>query len=295
MSTPLLDAETVRQLERLRLRSLTAVIAGLSGERQGTPRAARVEFADHRPYTPGDELRRVDWNVYARLRQLIVKVGPEEGRLSLAVLVDTSRSMRFGEPSKRRHAQRMAACVGAVALLRGDAAQVFAAGDGRVRALARLDGPRQMHALAAELEELPDAVTTGLAACLRDLRRSNRDPDLAVLISDMALPDDEIAETIDLLGGTARAASLIHVIAPQERETGLRGPVELRDAESGRTISATIGEPAAVAYEDRFAAFAAGVELRCRRDGVGYVRADTDVEPLDTLVAHVRDAALAYT
>jgi uncharacterized protein (DUF58 family) len=294
VTAPLLDAETVRQLERLRLRSLTAVIAGLSGERQGTPRAARVEFSDHRPYTPGDELRRVDWNVYARLRQLIVKVGPQEGRLSLALLVDTSRSMRFGEPSKWRHAQRLAACIGAVALLRGDAAQVFAAGDGRVQALARLDGPRQMLGLAAELETLPEAVATGLAECLRDLRRSSGDPDLAVLISDMSVPADETDAAISLLAGSARAASLIHVVAPQERDTVLRGPVELRDAESGRTVSATLTDQAAAAYRDRFADFAAGIELRCRREGVGYVRADTDVEPLDALIGHAGDASLSY-
>ncbi len=292
--TELLDAETVRQLERLRLSTLTAVVAGLSGERQGNARVPRVEFSDYRPYIAGDDLRRIDWNVYARLRQLVVKVGPEDGRLSIAILVDTSRSMRFGEPSKSRQAQRLAACLGAIALLKGDAAQVFSVGDGRAVPLPRLDGPRQMVALSEEIEGMPTAVETGLAEGVRDFRRSPAHPDLVALISDVNLPEAEIDETLALLGGTARSTSLIHVIAPQERSTDLRGPVELRDSETGRTISTTLTDERAGDYARRFEQFTASIEQRCRRESVGYVRANTDSAPLDLLLEHASDAALAY-
>ncbi|MDX6537820.1 MAG: hypothetical protein QOD37_2161, partial [Gaiellales bacterium] len=86
---PLLDGELLRQLDRLRLSTLTAIVAGLVGERQGRARVARLEFADYRPYVPGDELRRIDWNIYRRLHQLVVKMGAEDGRLSLVLLLDT--------------------------------------------------------------------------------------------------------------------------------------------------------------------------------------------------------------
>ena len=126
-------------------------MAGLVGEREGRASVARLEFADYRPYIAGDELRRIDWNIYRRLQQLVVKVGAEDGRLSLALLVDTSRSMRVGEPSTFRAAQRMTAALAAIALLRGDQAEVHTLGDGRSRPLVRLDGPRQITALEREL------------------------------------------------------------------------------------------------------------------------------------------------
>ena len=101
----LLDDETLRQLERLSLPLLRALTPGLAGERQGPATGPRADFADYRRYVPGDDLRRVDWNVYARLRQLAVKVGAEEGRLALVVLLDTSRSMLLGTPEKLLHAR----------------------------------------------------------------------------------------------------------------------------------------------------------------------------------------------
>ena len=151
-----------------------------------------------------------------------------------------------------------------------------------------------MIALTDEIERMPTATQTGLAASIRDYRRSPAQPDLVALISDLNLPQDEIDQSLALLGGSARSASLIHVIAPQERTIDLRGPVELRDSESGRTISTTLTDERAGDYARRFAEFTESVERGCRREGIGYVRADTDVEPLDLLLSHARDAALAY-
>ncbi|MDX6570180.1 MAG: hypothetical protein QOH15_2758, partial [Gaiellales bacterium] len=137
---PLLDAGLLRQLERLHFSTLTAIVAGLVGEREGRARVARLEFADYRPYVAGDELRRIDWSIYRRLHQLVVKIGIEDGRLSLALLVDASRSMRVGRPSKQRAAARLTAALGAIALLRGDQADVHVLGDGHSKRIVRLDG-----------------------------------------------------------------------------------------------------------------------------------------------------------
>src|ERR1700741_4803715 len=88
----LLDAGTLRAIERLTLVSLDAVIAGVAGPRASEMRGFALEFADYRAYAPGDDLRQLDWHVYMRLRELLVKVGPLEGRLEVDLLVDTNRS-----------------------------------------------------------------------------------------------------------------------------------------------------------------------------------------------------------
>jgi uncharacterized protein (DUF58 family) len=289
---PLLDAELLRQLDRLRLSTLTAIVAGLVGERQGRARVARLEFADYRPYVPGDELRRIDWNIYRRLHQLVVKVGAEDGRLSLALLLDTSRSMRVGTPSKFRAAQRMAAALAAIALLRGDQAEVHGLGDGRSRSLVRLDGPRRITQLVHELERLPEALGTGLAPALADYARVGLPTDVAMLISDAHVPPEELEQALRTLASCARTAGLIHVVAADEAETDLRGPVELRDAETGRVIETTLDEVSATQYAERFAGFQDAVREQCREHAVRYLRARSDEDVLELLLAHAADVAV---
>src|ERR1700760_3585169 len=129
---PLLSTGDVRKLERLSLTSLSAIEAGFTGQREGPTRtAAGIEFAEHRRYTPGDDIRRIDWGVYGRMRELLVKTAPSESRIWMSLMIDASRSMDAGEPNKLWYARRLAALLGTVALLRSDSVQVHMLADGR--------------------------------------------------------------------------------------------------------------------------------------------------------------------
>src|SRR5215813_1359907 len=128
MAERLFDEKTLRKLERLTLVA-TRVRAGVTkGERRSTKRGTSIEFADYRDYTRGDDLRRVDWNVYARLERPYIKLLEEEEDLAVHVLLDASRSMDYGaafDPTqesrnKFHYAQRLAAALGYVALAAGD-------------------------------------------------------------------------------------------------------------------------------------------------------------------------------
>jgi len=289
---PLLDADLLRELGRLRFSTLTAILDGFVGEREGRAGAARIEFADYRNYTPGDELRRIDWNVYQRLGQLVVKVGAEDTRLSLAVLVDVSRSMRFGEPPKLLAATRLAAALAGVALLAGDTAEIHALGDGRASPVARLAGSKQIVRLD-ELTTLPVTRETGLDAALADYARQRPRTDLAVLLTDASLEADAFRESVRMLASSARACGVVQLVAPDEVATPLRGPLELRDAESGRTLEVSIDDESAAEYEERFAAFASSVRDTCRRYHAGYALVSSDDDPLDVLIAHAEALAIS--
>jgi uncharacterized protein (DUF58 family) len=291
--SPLLDGALLAQLERLHFSTLTAIVAGLVGEREGKARVARLEFADYRPYVAGDELRRIDWSIYRRLHQLVVKVGIEDGRLSLALLVDVSRSMRVGEPSKLRLAQRLTAALAAIALLRSDQVDVHVLGDGHSRPVVRVDGPRQVPLLARELERLPESIETQLESALTEYARSGSREDVVVLVSDANVPPEELDRALRALAATARSTCLVHVVAPDELETPLRGPVELRDAETGRLFETAITEGSAAEYAERFAAFCAEVQERCREHGVRYLQARSDQDPLDLLLANAGEISLS--
>lgn len=289
---PLLDGHTVRALERLSLVYLDAIIAGVAGQRAGPTGGTGLEFADYRPYRPGDDLRRIDWNIYERLHELLVKVAPEEGHISLDVLIDSSRSMDWGRPNKLRYARRLAAALGTVALLRADTVRAAVLSDGQAFSTGRLDAPRLLVPLAREIERLPAGRGTDLPASMREYRRSTPLGDLTVLITDALVPPDSLAEALEELASAVPSTGLVHVIDQSEEIPPLRGPVELRDRETGQRLELTVSGGATVSYEAAFDRFCQAVEDHCQAAGVRYVRAPTDVDVLDLLSEPARAAGL---
>src|SRR5437763_16901111 len=117
---PLLDPEFLHKLEQLELVSRKIFVGRMKGERKSKRRGSSVEFADHRPYTAGDDLRHIDWNVYGRLDRLFLKLFLEEEDLRVYTLIDTSSSMDFGEPTKLHYAKQVAAALAFTGLVNPD-------------------------------------------------------------------------------------------------------------------------------------------------------------------------------
>ena len=109
---PLLDPQLTARLDRLDLASRKILRGSIQGERRSKRRGQSVEFADYRPYTVGDDLRRIDWNLYGRLDKLFLRLFLEEEDLSVTLVLDHSASMRYGEPDKARYAAQLCAALG---------------------------------------------------------------------------------------------------------------------------------------------------------------------------------------
>jgi uncharacterized protein (DUF58 family) len=292
---PLLDADTLRQLERLSIAHLGSVLTGLTGRRARASGARGLELADYRPYTPGDELRRVDWNIYARLGEAFVKTAPSEGHLAIALLIDGSASMDGGgasRSSKFRYAQRLAATLGAIALLRADAAQAHVLADGEAWAGGRLSTPGSVVPLIEELSDLPGGARTDLPASVRAYRRYHTDTEVAVLITDGLVESDSLREALEELRRSADSATLIHLIDDGELDVDLRGPVQLRDRETGEQIIVEVTAALSRRYVAGFERMAEDARAAARGAGVGYVRALTSVLPLELLIEAANRAEL---
>jgi uncharacterized protein (DUF58 family) len=278
----LLDPGDLRELRRHSLAEPAVPRERSVGERSGRRRQEGPEFVDYRPYAPGDDPRRVDWRVYARLGDLVVRSALAESRLDLAVMIDASASMA----GKFRWAQRLAAMLGVVALQGADAVTVRALADGGASAARPSTAPRQVLALVEEVARLPRGTRTDLA---RSLARARRDlagaaaPDLAVLITDLLVPRTELDRIAAGLARSARSAHLVWVTEPADLETGLRGPTELRDVETGETLLLEVDAAEARSYAEFATAQRAAAEAACRRHGVGFTPASTSRTPLDLL------------
>src|SRR3954454_18888097 len=141
---PLLEPQFLHKLEQLELVSRKIFNGAMKGERKSKRKGQSVEFADYKNYVKGDDLRHLDWNLYARLDRLFIRLFQEEEDLHFYVLIDNSLSMDFGTPSKLHYARQVAAALGFIGLVNLDRVVIEAFNDRLVQGLPALRGRRSL-------------------------------------------------------------------------------------------------------------------------------------------------------
>ena len=277
----LLTPEFLRKLERLSLVVSRAFAGRMHGERRSTRRGASVEFADFRHYTPGDDLRAVDWSVYARLEKLFLKLFVAEEDLHIHLLLDTSRSMGFGTPGKLLAAQRLCAALGYIALSDLDRLAVTAVTDRLGARLPSIRGKSQALQLFSWLRARQADGATDFSCSLAEYALLARRPGPVIIISDFLAPG--IEEGLRALVGRHFSPALVRVVAPDEINPPFAGDLRLVDAETGETREITVTTGVLARYRQRMQAHRDMLEGLCARYGVTYLEMLTDA-PFDQLV-----------
>jgi len=277
----LFDEAFLRRLEQLELASRRLTAGRMKGERRSIRRGQSVEFADYRNYTHGDDLRQLDWNVYARLEKLFVKLFVEEEDVTVHVLVDSSRSMDFGEPNKLDFARRAAAALAYLGLAHLDRVSVAFLADGRASGLRPLRGKGRVFEVFRFLSEPRSARLTGLAAAARDYAGRMRGTGPLILLSD--LMDPGYLDALRDLAGTRCQLSVLHVLAPEELNPEVPPDARLVDNETGQGIEVTGDDDLVGRYRSRLADWQAEISAFCARRGGAYVAVPSDVELTDLL------------
>src|SRR5437899_4882272 len=151
---PLLDPKFLHRLEQLELVSRKIFLGRMKGERRSKRRGQSVEFADYRNYVVGDDLRFLDWNLFARLERLFIRLFMEEEDLHFYVLIDNSLSMDFGTPSKLHYAKQVAAALGFIGLVNMDRVVIEAFNDRLTQSMPALRGRRSLWGRRDFLQQL---------------------------------------------------------------------------------------------------------------------------------------------
>lgn len=294
------DEKTLRKLDRLAL-AATQVRAGqIKGERRSIKRGTSIEFADYRDYTRGDDLRRVDWNVYARLERPYIKLLEEEEDLAVHVLLDASRSMDYGTASdpqnesqhKFGYAQRLAAALGYIALAAGDRLSLAALrGEAPVDQFGPARGRGQTLRLLKFIQDLPIGGSTNLDAALRRYAQGPRRPGLLFLLTDLFSPAG-YRDGLSQLQSRGYEVVVLHVLAPDEIDPPLAGDLRLIDVETGVPQDVTLDSPLRELYRKKVAAWCHDSEAYCLKRGIHYVAVDTGVEWDEMVLHHFRQRGL---
>ncbi len=273
------DEVTLRKLTRLTLVASQVRAGILKGDRRSSRRGTSIEFADYREYTPGDDLRRLDWNAYARLDRPFLKLFEEEDDLAVHILLDCSLSMDWGAGAANKflYAQRMAAGLGAIALSSGDQLNLTGMHIGEAR---NFFGPKRGQAslmpLFQFIERQKTSGETDLNRSLRQYLMTARRPGLAILISDLFSPSG-YQEGVTYLQSRGFEVAILHLLGPEELDPPLAGDLRLVDLESGHTQEVSIDGSMRELYRRRVRDWQAEIRSYSTQRGIRYLNLTTEI------------------
>ncbi|MDW8104187.1 MAG: DUF58 domain-containing protein [Armatimonadota bacterium] len=278
---PLLEASFLQRLQRLQLLVRRPLPGQWKGEHRSPKRGYSVEFADFREYSPGDDLRYVDWKAYGRLERLYLKQYVEEEDLYVLLLVDCSRSMRFGQPTKLLYALQVAAALGYVALSRFHRVGVGLLAEGNVQWMRPVRGKNALIPLLRFLGSPPEARSANLPQAARQVVSAWKNRGAVYLLSD--LMDEGWQEALRLLLARRHELTLLHTLSPQELRPDLMGDLLLVDSETGETREVSLSATALNLYLRALEQMQQQAAALCGHFGGNYLLADTS-RPLEDFV-----------
>jgi uncharacterized protein (DUF58 family) len=287
---PLFDAQFLNKLEYLSLVSRRVFRGQILAQRRTWQLGGGIEFADHRDYTPGDDFRYLDWNVFARHEALLLKRFQEEEDLHVYILVDCSRSMEVGTPPKFDLARQVAAALAYIALADLDRVAVVAFAHDLVADWPLARGKGRILTLLRFLEGLqPQGTPTDLARAASALVHRSQRRGLAIVISDLFDPAG-FQRCLDILRHRRYEPHIVQIYDRREAEPTVLGDMELYDLETGAGRKVTVTERSVRRYRQIFQEYLDAVATYCRNYSIGHTCTLSDV-PFDQLILQMMRAA----
>lgn len=275
----LLDPAEVARLGGLEVTTELIVDGFLAGLHRSPRRGFSVEFAEHRPYQPGDDPRHIDWKLMARADRLQVKQFEEETNLRSILVVDASASMGWsgaaGRPSKLDYAVRLAAALALVLLRQRDAVGMIGFDEEIRRIVPSRGGRSQWHRVAGTLAGLRAGTGTAAEPALRQVTASLARRGMAILISDLLVDRELVVKALRYLRHRGHSVMVVHLADPAEMELAEGEETSFRDPEGGESITLVPSEWRE-AYRETVDGVVAAWRAGCRGAGASYHLLTTD-------------------
>ncbi|MDQ7025343.1 MAG: DUF58 domain-containing protein [Anaerolineae bacterium] len=282
----LLPEQIRRRVDPLMLVAKNIRSGSMKGERRSVKRGTSVEFADYRNYVPGDDLRKLDWNVYARLEKPYIKLLEDEEDLAVHLLLDASASMNWpnseeteagGNPehNKLLFAQRIFATLAYISLSTGDRLMMTAMNDRGTNYFGPSRGRAQTVGMLRYAHRIEAQGVTDLNHTLRQYAIREKRAGLVFIISDMFSPTGYV-DGLNILLGKGHEVCIIHLLSPDEIAPPVAGDLRLLDIETGEAQEITVDANMRSMYQQRLTGWLDAIRNDCARKGVHYVMVQTD-------------------
>ena len=279
------DPTALMRIKSLKLRAKTVVEGFFSGLHRSPTHGSSIEFSEYRAYVPGDDLRRLDWKLYARSDRYFIKKFEDETNRRCYLVVDQSRSMGYGSIgfSKMEYARTVAATLAYFLTMQHDAVGVLTFDAELGDFLPAKLGAKQFHQILVELSRPATGKGTDIEAPLRQVTSLVPRRGLVILMSDLLAPPEMLKSQLAALRARGHEVVLLRTIDPGELDLGISDPAMVQDVETGQQIYV---DPSSAKsnYSKRFNEHRRKVESICESAGVGYYELPTN-EPLDQALA----------
>ena len=283
-----LDPKTLERIKRLDVRARLVVEGFITGQHQSHYHGFAVEFATHREYSPGDDLKHIDWKVWSKTDRLYIKEYEEETNLKCTILLDCSKSMRYGSKanppwSKFDYAATASASLAYLLQQQQDAVGLVTFDHKVERNLPPSSHPSHLKRMLHELEQVTPDDTTDIASVFPELARQIRKRGLIVLVSDLFLDLPTLAESLRQFRLRKHEVVVFHVLHADEVNFPFQDNTLFKGLEVDQQLHA---EPRALrnSYLEVLQDYLTKVKKVCATSGIDYVPMNTD-EPLDAALA----------
>ncbi|MBY0587922.1 DUF58 domain-containing protein [bacterium] len=287
----LLSPEFLAKIDQLELVSKKILAGKLKGERRSKRKGFSTEFADHRSYVVGDDLRFIDWNILIRLDRLFIKLFEEEEDLHIYLLIDASRSMDFGTPTKFNFAQRVAAALAYIGLSNLDRVRIVPFDDAIDTSLPPARGRRNVLRVLDQIEKLTPGGKTSLEASCKSFATQATGKGIVVMISDL-MDKAGFESAIRYLVARQMDLFVIHVLSTEEIDPPATGDLRLVDAEDGDAAEITVSAPLLARYKKTLESYCAEIRDYCHKRGVSYLFTASDVPFEQVVLGYLRERGL---
>ena len=278
----LLSPALLAQLERMELVSRKIFRGRMKGERRSKRKGQSVEFADFRNYVPGDDLRFIDWNLYARLDKLFLKLFLEEEDLHFYALIDGSMSMSFGDPTKFHYAKQLAAALGYIGLCRADRVKVEMLDDAAVSPAPVLRGRKNLWRMLDYLNSLECGTNATLNDSIKSFCLRNSGKGILVLITDL-MDKTGYESALRYLVSQNLDVYVIQVLSQSEIDPDITGDLKLVDCEDADIAEISVSQRLLDRYRQTLATFIEQAREFCLRRDISFMMTSTE-RPVDRLV-----------
>lgn len=287
ITDPLLPPDWMARLERLSLGSGKRVAGTLQGKRRSSRLGSSLEFADYRPYAPGDDIRRFDWGVYSRTGKPFVRQFMDEQELMVSLYIDCSASMDFGGPSadgsqgenKLLFAKRLAASIGYIALCSYERVGAYCYSNRINGRLPVLRGRGSAMRLFRFLQEMPAGADGSLSSALGEPGAVPRLSGMTWIFSDLWLDESESSfeSVLSRLASAGQEVVLVQVLSPEEVDPELSGDLRLVDSERNTGKEVAITGRVLQRYREELSHYQNELRKIASERGISYVTLSSDM------------------
>lgn len=290
----LLDSKLMAKLDQVDIVSRKIFAGKLQGERRSKKRGISVEFADYRHYVHGDDLRFVDWNIYARLDRLFLKLFLEEEDLSLLLAVDCSASMDWGNPNKFVFAQQLAMALGYIGLVNNNRVSLFGFNAEEFKPLPSLRGRRRARDIGSWLLDLNPAGSSAFNEAMRTIALTRQGKGVMIILSDFMFKEG-YEKGLRYLSGGGYDIFCMQILSPEEIDPakhGLAGDLRLTDIEDEDTAEVTVSAALLKRYKENLNAYCGKLRDFSVRRGITHITIDTSQDLTTLLLDYLRKRGL---